>query len=93
MSNRPIHYEPHPVSRERKAELIAAGFRIVDAKFKPKDAPKAEEKPAVDVVVSVMSTAETPTTEEIKAILAARGTKFRANASRDKLVELLNKEA
>ena len=39
MADRPIHYEPHPVSKERKAELIAQGFSIVDAKFKPKDAP------------------------------------------------------
>lgn len=32
---RPIVYEPHPVSSERKAELLAEGFRIVDAKYKP----------------------------------------------------------
>ena len=30
-----IAYEPHPVSPERKAELRAAGFKIVDAAFKP----------------------------------------------------------
>jgi hypothetical protein len=35
--NRPIHYEPHPVSRERKAQLVAQGLRIIDAKFRPKD--------------------------------------------------------
>jgi hypothetical protein len=49
MSNRPIHYEPHPVSRERKSEIIAAGFRIVDAKFKPKGTPVEaveDERPA-----------------------------------------------
>jgi hypothetical protein len=28
-------YEPHPVSLERKAELRAQGFKIVDALFKP----------------------------------------------------------
>lgn len=32
---KPIHYEPHPVSQERKAELIAQGVRIVDALFAP----------------------------------------------------------
>ena len=32
---RPIVYEPHPVSRERKAELLAEGFRIIDAKYRP----------------------------------------------------------
>lgn len=53
-----IAYEPHPVSRERKAELRAQGFRILDIVFKPADgepdpvsvipAPKAKRgaKPA-----------------------------------------------
>lgn len=36
--NRPIAYEPHPISPERKAELVAQGYRIVDAKFAPADA-------------------------------------------------------
>ena len=41
-----IHYEPHPVSRERKAELRAKGLRIIDARFapaevRPDDEPKS----------------------------------------------------
>lgn len=36
MSEKPIAYEPHPVSPERKAELVAAGFRIIDAVYAPK---------------------------------------------------------
>lgn len=44
---REIIYEPHPVSAERKAELMAQGFRIVDAKFAPVDAPKVETVEAV----------------------------------------------
>lgn len=35
MQEKPIHYEPHPVSPERKAELVARGVRIVDAIFAP----------------------------------------------------------
>lgn len=49
--DRPVVYEPHPVSRERKAELRARGFNIVDAKFAPpaarqeaKSSPKAPRK-------------------------------------------------
>lgn len=38
-------YEPHPVSPERKAELQAKGYRIVDARFAPADA-KVEPAPA-----------------------------------------------
>ena len=33
-----IAYEPHPVTPERKAELLAQGFHIIDARFKPADA-------------------------------------------------------
>ena len=33
-----IVYEPHPVSPERKAELRAGGFTIIDARFQPKAA-------------------------------------------------------
>lgn len=40
-----IVYEPHPVSPERKAELRAQGFKIIDARFAPAAAPAAEEKP------------------------------------------------
>lgn len=36
---RPIYYEPHPITPERKAELVAQGYRIVDAKFAPADIP------------------------------------------------------
>ena len=30
-----IHYEPHPVPPERKAELHKKGLKIIDAKFEP----------------------------------------------------------
>ena len=41
-------YEPHPVSPERKAELIAQGFKIIDARFAPDDVNPvdAEQEPA-----------------------------------------------
>ena len=35
-----IHYEPHPVTPERKAELRAQGVKIIDARFAPDEAPK-----------------------------------------------------
>ena len=42
----PIKYEPHPVSPERKAELRAAGFIIVDARFRPEGhKEEAPQKP------------------------------------------------
>ena len=42
MSEKKIAYEPHPVSPERKAELVAKGYKIIDAIY----APKGEAKPA-----------------------------------------------
>jgi len=33
--DREVWYEPHPVSPARKAELMAAGYRILDAVFAP----------------------------------------------------------
>jgi hypothetical protein len=38
---KPIKYEPHPVTPERKAELVAAGFKIIDARFAPDGAAEA----------------------------------------------------
>jgi len=47
MQQKKIHYEPHPVSVERKRELMAQGFKIVDAKFAPPEwkAAQVEEPP------------------------------------------------
>lgn len=37
-----IHYEPHPVTPERKAELVAQGVKIIDAVFAPTDSVEPE---------------------------------------------------
>jgi hypothetical protein len=37
-----IAYEPHPVSAERKGELRAQGYKIIDASYAPE---KAEAQP------------------------------------------------
>lgn len=44
-----IAYEPHPVSPERKAELRAEGFKIIDAAFRPADLVEAEVEPDPEV--------------------------------------------
>lgn len=54
-------YEPHPVSPERKAELQAKGYRIVDARFAPADAkvakvePEKAPEPVVEAVVEAVA--------------------------------------
>jgi len=47
MKERQIIYEPHPVSPGRKAELLAAGFKIIDAQFDPN--PKTVDASKSDV--------------------------------------------
>jgi plasmid stability protein len=45
-----IAYEKHPVSPERKAELRAEGYKIIDERFKPADSgklPEAEQRAAL----------------------------------------------
>lgn len=39
-----IAYEPHPVTPERKAELRAQGYKILDARFDPNRKPAEPAK-------------------------------------------------
>jgi hypothetical protein len=38
-----IHYEKHPVSAERKAELKKQGVQIVDSRFNPEGESEADK--------------------------------------------------
>ena len=55
-----IHYEPHPVTKERKAELRAKGLKIIDARFMPDgyEPPKAKRKPRKKAVDTPLQGAE-----------------------------------
>jgi len=57
MKEREVIYEPHPVSPERKAELRAEGYKIIDARFAPvtpirKDGPTVAEYVAAGYLAS-----------------------------------------
>ena len=57
----PIIYEPHPVTSERKAELLAHGYKIIDARF----APEQEDIPRpVQIKINVVDTPEPVTVDE-----------------------------
>jgi hypothetical protein len=64
-------YEPHPVSPERKAELLENGFKIIDARFAPAEEAPAEEAPA----------------EEAKPVANAAKTGDNVNKSKPRKVE------
>ncbi|ARO24749.1 hypothetical protein TAL182_CH03003 [Rhizobium sp. TAL182] len=83
MTEKPIAYEPHPVSPERKAELVAAGFKIVDAVYAPKSETVAlrEDGPTVEEYVAAgylaanyppSGYASRSTPDEIAAAIAAQ---------------------
>lgn len=44
MSEEKIAYEPHPVTPERKQELVSKGYKIIDAKFDPNRDKKAKSE-------------------------------------------------
>ncbi len=88
--DRPIHYEPHPVAPERKRELMARGFRIIDARFKPADA--VDPMPAnVDGETPPAAGLDDMTDDELRAhVEAVTGTKPHHKAGRAKLLAMLD---
>ena len=76
---RPIVYEPHPVSRERKAELLAEGFRIVDAKYRPSE----DEDVPPEANLSKL------TVGKLKEMLDAAGVEYTPDAKKADLLALL----
>lgn len=83
---REIAYEPHPVSAERKAELRAAGFKIIDASFAPEDAEAVDEKIELGT-----DSGEGFSDDELRsAIEAATGQRPHHFTGREKLIAQFN---
>jgi hypothetical protein len=55
-----IAYEPHPVSAARKAELRAAGFKILDARYKPPGAVVKQPEPVLEAKAEPITPALAP---------------------------------
>ncbi len=55
---RKIAYEPHPVSPERKAELLDKGYKIIDVRFKPAGEPAAEPAAEPKAVANSVKTGD-----------------------------------
>lgn len=85
---RPIAYEPHPVSPERKAELVSQGYRIIDARFAPADAkpvttnvvtpPAIEDNDEAEVVAFIEAAFNDMNNELAEAPKPRRGRKKKA---------------
>lgn len=82
--DKPTHYEPHPVTPERKAELVAKGVRIIDAVF----APAGYENPGEDSEPEGAKKAAT--VAELREALAAKGVDVPEGAKKADLQALLD---
>jgi hypothetical protein len=80
----PIAYEPHPVAPERKAELRAAGYRIIDAVFMP----QGHQNPAAES--SDPEGAKKATVAELRDALTAKGVEIPEGAKKADLQALLD---
>lgn len=78
MLNERVIYEPHPVSPERKAELRAQGFKIIDASFGPR----------VDLRSEAGMTPEAEARELVTAELWEKGVEFDPDAPLHELYAL-----
>jgi hypothetical protein len=83
MKERIKWYEKHPVSAERKAELVGKGYAIIDAKFKPADYENPAENDDGADVGGKLSVAE------LKSALEAKGIEIPAGAKKADLRALL----
>lgn len=81
---RPIAWEPHPVTPERKAELRAQGYRIIDAAFMPEDYERQ------DGDASAPEGAKKATVAELREALTAKGIDIPEGAKKAELQALLD---
>ncbi|WP_338195132.1 HeH/LEM domain-containing protein [Neisseria elongata] len=87
MVEKPVFYEVHPVSDERRAALLAAGYLIIDAVFQPEGYenppdPQADERPSEKGL----------TVAQLREELAALGVSVPADAKKADLEALLEAE-
>lgn len=83
-------FEPHPVSPERKRELRAKGYTIIDVAFAPKgyEHPEKVTDPIVDPEL-VGDALDDLDLEELHALAKERDVKVAHNAGADKAREAL----
>lgn len=69
-----VAYEAHPVSMDRKRELNAKGFKIIDARFKPDGSDLADDGLRIDgpTVEQYAGLCSRSTPEEIAAAVTAQ---------------------
>ncbi len=85
---RPIAWEKHPVSPERKRDLMAKGLKIIDARF----APEGYSLPT-EGIGPAAGDLEAMSVDELHALAKARGVDVHHKAGADKVREALRQAA
>jgi hypothetical protein len=89
-NERKIAYEPHPVLPSRKAELRAAGCKIIDARFDPDRQPALAPETAGNGLGP--ESGDQFSDEQLRAAIeAATGKAPHHKLGREKLIEQFNK--
>lgn len=98
--DREIIYEPHPVSAERKRELIAAGYKIMDARFAPAGHFLPDSEEALSEVTAEVEEVQAESdgldeldAEQLHALAKDRGVNVHHKAGADKVREVLRQQA
>lgn len=87
---RQIAYVKHPVSAEKKQELVAKGFKIIDARFKPEDAEEIEVE--VEKIDLGTDSGDQFSDEQLRDMIEQEtGERPHHKTGRAKLVETFNK--
>lgn len=79
-----VIYEPHPVSAERRQELIEQGYKIIDARFAPDDYVPPDGSGTNGVSYDDLTIAD------IKVALDEQGIEYSKSANKEELFKLLN---
>lgn len=91
---RKVIYERHPVSPERKKELIAQGCKIIDARFAPVDLVKPtgkDEQPTDEAKASAATNTgeavdlDALDADQLRQLAKERGVNVHPNAGTDKI--------
>lgn len=85
---RPVWYEAHPVTPERKAAIRAAGFVILDAEFQPEGHENPDSPEVLDGAPA--APAKKLGIAELREALKAKGIEFPEDAKKADLQALLD---
>ena len=89
MNERVVWYEPHPITQERKRELVGLGYKIIDARFAP-PGWRGESVGAAEATPEPVAKNDDdyPSDDKLRAVIRSKtGKAPRWKAKRDTLIE------